>query len=253
MLAKFYLNNTRLTTDLGIILFTLFGCYVASLYSSGSFNETIAIGTGYVSLILLAVTLLIGPINLLRKRKNPVNLNFRRDVGIWSGITAIVHVVFSLQLTPGKSIIEYFTGDSVSGFGLFEIGNVVGLVATLIMVALLITSNQISLKLLKGKRWKLLQRFNYLLILLTVVHTFALQSVNLRESFFFLGTIVLSVAVVVVQAFGIVTTLRRSNERKAFHSQPISTVMTAPGQITLARRRFLTVTGATLLGGVVVS
>ncbi len=259
MLAKFYLNNTRLTTDLGMILFSLAGCYLASLYGAGSFNESIALGTGYVSLILLAVTLLIGPINLLRKRKNPVNLNFRRDIGIWSGITAIVHVVFSLQITPGKSIIEYFTGNSVSGFGLFEIGNNVGLVATLIIVALLITSNQISLKLLKGKRWKLLQRFNYLLILLAVVHTVALQSANLRESFFFLGTLILSVAVVLVQAFGIAVTLQRSNERKAAHNPPVaaasvvSPVVAASGEITLARRRFLAVTGATLLGGVVVS
>ena len=260
MLSKLYLNNSRLVTDLGMIIFSLFGCYVASLYGPGTFNETVALGTGYVSLILLAVTLLIGPINLLRKRKNPVNINLRRDIGIWSGITDLVHVVFSLQLTPGKSIFAYFTGDSVSGFGLFEAGNIVGLFATLIMVALLITSNQISLKLLKGKRWKLLQRFNYLLILLTVVHTVALQAANLRESFFFWGTLAVSLAVVAIQAFGIVTTISRSQDRKNLHSDPVATTVkpgavavAAPGQVAMARRRFLTVTGATLLGGVVVS
>lgn len=220
MVSKFYLNNTRLTTDLGMILFSLLGCYLASLYGAGSFNESVSLGTGYVSLILLAVTLLIGPINLLRKRKNPVNLNLRRDIGIWSGITALVHVAFSLQLTPGKSIFAYFVGDKVSGFGLFELGNNVGLVATLIMVALLITSNQISLKLLKGKRWKLLQRFNYLLMLVAVIHTVALQSANLRESFFFWGIMGVSLAVVVAQTFGIVTTLRRSPKLQGSPGRP---------------------------------
>jgi sulfoxide reductase heme-binding subunit YedZ len=259
MIAKFYLNNSRLTTDLGMILFSLAGCYLASLYGAGSFSESVSIGLGYVSLILLAATLLIGPINLLHKRKNPVNINLRRDTGIWCGITALVHVAFSLQLTPGKSIFAYFTGDSVSGFGLFEAGNVVGLVATLVMVALLITSNQISLKLLKGKNWKLIQRFNYPLMLLVLVHTVALQVANLREGFFFWGTMGVSLAVVVAQTSGIITTIRRSNERKNFHSQPLASipgynqVVAAPGQITMARRRFLTVTGATLLGGVVVS
>ncbi|MBN9388140.1 MAG: ferric reductase-like transmembrane domain-containing protein [Chloroflexi bacterium] len=260
MLEKFYRDNTRLTTDLVMILFSLAGCYLASLYGAGSFNESVSLGLGYVSLILLTATLLIGPINLLRKRKNPVNINLRRDTGIWCGITALVHVVFSLQLTPGKSIFAYFTGDSISGFGLFEGGNVVGLVATLVMVALLITSNQISLKLLKGKRWKLIQRFNYPLMLLVLVHTVALQVANLREGFFFWGTMGVSLAVVIAQTFGVITTIRRSNERKNIHSQPLapiataySPVMAAPGHITMARRRFLTVTGATLLGGVVVS
>src|SRR5258707_226451 len=101
MLTKFYLNNSRLTTDLSMILLSLAGCYLASIYGpNNTFNESVAIGLGYVSLLMLVVTLLIGPFNLLRKRKNPVNINLRRDIGIWSGITACLHVVFSLQLYP---------------------------------------------------------------------------------------------------------------------------------------------------------
>lgn len=41
-----------------------------------------SMGTGYVSIILLAGTLLIGPINVWAKRVNPVSTDLRRDVGI---------------------------------------------------------------------------------------------------------------------------------------------------------------------------
>jgi nitrite reductase/ring-hydroxylating ferredoxin subunit len=70
-----------------------------------------------------------------------------------------------------------------------------------------------------------------------------------------------SLGVVAAQAFGIVTTIRRSQERKNLHADPgaatvkpsLVAATATPGQIGMARRRFLTVTGATLLGGVVVS
>lgn len=262
MLAKkFYLDNSRLTTDLGMILLTIAGCYLTSIYAAGStFNEIVAIGTGYVSLLMLAITLLIGPLNLLRKRKNPVNINLRRDIGIWSGITACLHVIFSLQIYPGKGILEYFTGQpqkgAVPSYGLFEVSNGIGLIAMLIMVGLMVTSNQVSLIWLKGKRWKLLQRFNYGLIVLALVHTFAFQVINLRESYFFYATIILSLAVLVAQGAGIAITMSRANARKAANATPSATapaMVAQSGQITMARRRFLAVTGATLLGGVAVS
>lgn len=265
MLSKYYLNNSRLSTNLGMILLSLAGCYLASIYGpDNTFNENVSIGLGYVSLLMLTVTLLIGPINLLRKRRNPVNLNLRRDIGIWSGITACLHVVFSLQIYPGKSILEYFVGRSgtseLPGFGLFEISNDVGLVATLVMVALMVTSNQVSLIWLKGKRWKFLQRFNYLLIVLALLHTIGFQSVNARESYFFYGVIALSLAVLAAQGGGIALTMSRAQARKAANASPsapvvagLSPVSAQSGQITMARRRFLAVTGTTLLGGVAVS
>jgi sulfoxide reductase heme-binding subunit YedZ len=248
-----------------MILLSVAGCYVAALYGpNNSLDETLSIGLGYVSLLMLAVTLLIGPLNLLRKRRNPVNINLRRDIGIWAGITACLHVVFSLRIYPGKNIIEYFTGKSQPGlgntFGLFEISNNIGLVATLLMVALLVTSNQVSLKLLKGKRWKFLQRFNYLLAVLSVIHTFAFQSVNSRENVFIYSVIALSVAVIAAQLTGVALHLSRARLRQTTHAQPpvapTANLTSAPvpsGQLLIARRRFLAVTGATLLGGVAVS
>lgn len=39
--------------------------------------------TGYVALGLLALTLLIGPANLMLSRRNPVSSYLTRDVGMW--------------------------------------------------------------------------------------------------------------------------------------------------------------------------
>ncbi|MDB5083050.1 MAG: Protein-methionine-sulfoxide reductase heme-binding subunit MsrQ [Chloroflexi bacterium] len=265
MPGKFYFNNSRLTTNLVMLFISLVGCYLAALYGpTNSFEETLSIGLGYVSLVLLAVTLMIGPFNLLRKRKNPVNINFRRDVGIWSGITACLHVVFSFQIYPGKSILNFFVGNNPQTlsptFGLFELSNNVGLVGTLIMLALLVTSNQVSLKLLKGKRWKTLQRFNYLLGGLVVLHTIAFQSLNARENAFYYAVIGLTFAVIIVQLAGVAIYTSRAQVRRAANAEPagavasgFSPVAVQSGQITMARRRFLTLTGSTLLAGVAVS
>lgn len=51
-----------------------------------------SMSTAYVSLLLLGCTLLTGPLNVLRRQRNPVSTDLRRDIGIWSGIVSLVHV-----------------------------------------------------------------------------------------------------------------------------------------------------------------
>ncbi|MDP4680421.1 MAG: hypothetical protein NWS46_08655, partial [Cyclobacteriaceae bacterium] len=47
--------------------------------------------SGYLSIILLAVSLLLGPINLILKLKNPISTYIRRDLGIVGGILGVIH------------------------------------------------------------------------------------------------------------------------------------------------------------------
>ena len=47
--------------------------------------------TAYAGLFFLAVSLWLGPWNVLRRRPNPVSFDLHRDVSIWTGILAIVH------------------------------------------------------------------------------------------------------------------------------------------------------------------
>jgi nitrite reductase/ring-hydroxylating ferredoxin subunit len=112
------------------------------------------------------------------------------------------------------------------------------------MVALLVTSNTLSLKWLKGKRWKALQRFNYPLAVLTIIHTVAFQVINLRENWFFIATIGLSVIVLAVQLGGVALTLNRNRKRTEQHGAPALVPATAGGD----RRKFI-ITGASLVVG----
>jgi hypothetical protein len=49
--------------------------------------------TGDIALALLGLTLLIGPANLVLRRRMPVNSYLRRDVGTWAAIWSVAHVI----------------------------------------------------------------------------------------------------------------------------------------------------------------
>ncbi|RKZ54899.1 MAG: hypothetical protein DRQ44_18470, partial [Gammaproteobacteria bacterium] len=52
-----------------------------------------SMATAYTGLILLAATLLIGPLNLIKGKNNPVSSYLRRDIGIWAAVVSIIHVI----------------------------------------------------------------------------------------------------------------------------------------------------------------
>ncbi|MBN9392535.1 MAG: ferric reductase-like transmembrane domain-containing protein [Chloroflexi bacterium] len=212
-------EHPRLTNNIILSAVSLIGCLVALLLASPTqpLLEALAVGTGYVGLGLLALTLLIGPLNMLKVRKNPVNLNFRRDAGIWAGILSLLHVVlvFALEIDWGGSLLGYFLYKNGSiKLNLFGISNYIGLFATLILIFLMVLSNNRFLKALKGKKWKNLQRFNYLLFALVLGHTFTQQLNNARGLWMVIGALLVTVAVLVGQAIGFKIYRKREQERK---------------------------------------
>jgi sulfoxide reductase heme-binding subunit YedZ len=254
-------DRKRLATHLSLVLLTIISYQLSYLYDPNfSVIEALTFGPGYLALILTAASLIIGPLWLLARRKNPVNINFRRDVGIWAGVTALIHVVFGFQLQFGGDILRYFFADGKPLTNLFGLSNDVGLLAILIMLALLVFSNDLSLRKLKGKRWKLIQRFNYLLFVLAALHTLGYQIYGERARIFILGAVALSALVMAVQAFGIYLYIRRQEQRLAQAGLTLATPAyvsgAEAGQLSLSRRRFLTLTGAAMLttgvGGFVV-
>jgi sulfoxide reductase heme-binding subunit YedZ len=54
--------------------------------------------TGYIALGLVTFTLLIGPANLLLRRRNPVSNYLRRDAGAWAAVASVVHTIVGLQV-----------------------------------------------------------------------------------------------------------------------------------------------------------
>jgi sulfoxide reductase heme-binding subunit YedZ len=126
-------------------------------------------------MILLGVTLLIGPWNLLRRRGNPVSSDLRRDVGIWAGILGIAHTAVGQCVhLRGRPWLYYVYGAQEHHHGLrhdlFGFANYTGAVAVVLLAALLATSNDYSLRRFGTTGWKSLQRWNYALFALAAAH-----------------------------------------------------------------------------------
>jgi methionine sulfoxide reductase heme-binding subunit len=185
--------------------------------SHGGFSlRQLASPTGDVALVLLAVTLLIGPANLLLRRRNPVSSYLRRDVGTWTAVWSAVHVIVSLQGHGGGtfSFADYFLADGKPLVTSFGLGNWTGLAATVLVMLLLVVSTDRYLRELKAARWKDLQRVNYTLFALVVVHAL-FYGVLRRTTSPYTRVLIFTVVVVLIgQTTGIWLWRRRHSELK---------------------------------------
>jgi methionine sulfoxide reductase heme-binding subunit len=165
----------------------------------------LTVATGYVALGLLGLTLLIGPANLLLRRRNPISSYLRRDVGAWTAIFSVVHVILGLQLHSRGLLgfLDYFVADSRPLTNSFGLGNWTGLAALVIVVGLLALSTDGSLRQLKARRWKNLQRLNYALVALVVLHAFFYGALLRMTSPFTLLLFFIVIVVFAGQAVGI--------------------------------------------------
>jgi methionine sulfoxide reductase heme-binding subunit len=177
--------------------------------SDRGWRPRLSIATAYTSTALLVFVLAIGPLNLLRRRPNPVSTNLRRDTGIWAGLVGLVHVAFGLQSHMKGKMLEYFlhpsNGRSLLGrlrLDEFGFANYTGLGATLILVLLLALSNDVSLRSLGSQRWKALQRTNYVAIVLIVTHGIVYQVMEERKLFFVVVNALLILIAVAFQVAG---------------------------------------------------
>ena len=146
-------------------------------------RHRLSMATAYTGLILLAVSLWIGPWNVLRRRPNPVSFDLRRDTGIWTGILAVLHTIIGLTVHLRGRMWMYFL-KSLHPLKLqntqFGFANFTGLGAALLFLMLLAISNDLSLRALKTRRWKSLQRWTYIAFLLTGAHGVAYQFIEKR-------------------------------------------------------------------------
>ena len=168
----------------------------------------ISIATGYVGVIFIAAALIIGPLNTLRGVSNPLSTYLRRDIGIMAGIFAVVHTIVGLQVHMGGDFVRYFFQRQANGevgavrFDAFGIANHLGLIAMLIIVVLLVISNNVSLRKLGPRRWKGIQRYIYLAAGLVAVHGLIYQIIERRQSALIAGLIAIAVVAATMQYLG---------------------------------------------------
>ena len=184
---------------------------VFALYITRPYRDVItrlSFSTAYPALVLLVITLWIGPWNLLRVQRTPVSSDLRRDVGIWAGILGIFHTAIGFCVHLRGRPWLYFVYQRSEGHSfplrhdIFGFANYTGLIATIILLLLFVTSNDWSLRRLGTPKWKQLQRWNYVLFLFAFLHTIAYQTME-KQHVPFVATIALcGVITVLLQSLG---------------------------------------------------
>lgn len=127
--------------------------------------------TAYIALALLAITLSLGVWNIMRGQRNPVSSDLRRDLGIWCALLSLAHVIVGLNVHMKKWTLYFVQETSWLRGDLFGVANYLGAVAALLVVGLLATSNDFSIRLLGKNRWKNFQRLNYLFFCFVGLHS----------------------------------------------------------------------------------
>jgi len=185
---------------------------VAVLYQTRPYPDILSrasFATAYPALALLAATLLIGPWNVLRRTANPVSSDLRRDIGIWAGMLGILHAgVGQFVHLRGRPWLYYVYGPGEKHHGmrhdLFGLANYTGALGTLLLIILLATSNDLSLRRFGTHTWKQLQRWNYAVFALVAVHSFAFQGVETQKVQWVITAAACVIAALALQIAGIV-------------------------------------------------
>jgi sulfoxide reductase heme-binding subunit YedZ len=205
--ARMYHRLSRHHFPIGIV--TLVIGY--ALYTTRSFPDVLtrlSFASAYPALILLALTLLIGPYKVIARGRPVVSIDFRRDIGIWAGMAGLFHTVVGQCVhLRGRPWLYYIYEKWLEKHrqpfrhDLFGFANYTGLAAALILLALLATSNDIPLRKFGAPGWKQLQRWNYLCFALVAVHTVTYQKGIENQPLTFFGTSVIAILVTVTLQF----------------------------------------------------
>jgi sulfoxide reductase heme-binding subunit YedZ len=182
-------------------------CFFFFLAPRRSILEQLSMATAYASVILLALALSMGPVNVLRGKPNPLSSYLRRDIGIVGGLVALVHVVLGLQVHMGGDFVQYFFrrvhhGHWALRLDAFGITNHFGLIATLIFLVLLAISSNAAMRQLGPHRWKTIQRSTYVAAFLVIVHGLIYQALEEQKLVLIILIVAIALAVSALQGTG---------------------------------------------------
>lgn len=164
--------------------------------------------TAYAALGLLAATLAVGPLRVLRARPNPISTDLRRDLGIWCALVGLAHTVVGAQVHLRGRWWAYFVFPADQPhrvpvrYDAFGATNYAGLAAALVLLVLLGISNDLSLRQLGTRQWKRVQRWTYAVAALVALHGAIYQALEKRALPGVLLLLLVLIAVAALQLAG---------------------------------------------------
>jgi sulfoxide reductase heme-binding subunit YedZ len=188
---------------------------VALLGSGDTLLDAISLATAYICLIFMAIALCLGPLRVLRSGQLALNIYLRRDIGIWAGLAGLVHLFVATELSMSQRYMAAYVNLSSPGLSdalradLFSWGSIIGFLVGILVLMLLVLSNNKIFKLIGPTWWKRLQRFAYPAFVLTVLHGFAFQALEARNVLLIWIVLVVFIGVLVLQISGYRTIKKR--------------------------------------------
>lgn len=130
----------------------------------------------YAEGMLLGILFLSPLSKIFRMRLLSQLMGLRREFGILMGCFALVHGVayFVDPLSFSLDIAPYLNSHFFSMHPLFYFG----ILALILTLPLLFTSNTVSIRFLGGKNWKRLHRLVYIILITMLFHIFFLKAVG---------------------------------------------------------------------------
>ena len=161
-----------------VLLFVSIGTY-AFIESRSEWSEMHRWNraVGDMSFVLIALSMMIGPLSRLSKIAMSA-IPWRRELGIHGVLLAVTHAIIILVGWVEWDLIQLFgyvihPQDKLyvmllHGFGL---SNIIGIIALVYGIVLALSSSDWVQKVLGGSVWKFLQQSSYVLWMLIIVHT----------------------------------------------------------------------------------
>ena len=147
---------------------------------ANSVNNALHI-TGILSLVFLFLSLLISPLRWMTSWGGWVA--FRRALGLYGFFYAVVHLVIYVGFDRALSLTSTLNEIWMRRF--LQVGSV----AIVLMVPLAVTSTDRMIQRMGPKRWKLLHRLTYAVVILGVLHYYMLVKSDVRQPLAFAGVL----------------------------------------------------------------
>lgn len=207
--GRYAINDGRARRH-GILLALVAGTLTIAIFAgpAAATIDRVSIVSAYQFAVLLSVILMIGPWRALKSRHRPINIHARRDIGIWAGITGLLHLYAGTGQAMTPDYIATFVAVPTAGVTMasrndvFVWGTIAGLLIGVLLLLLLALSNDRSVRRLSSRWWKRLQRTSYLVFVLTYGHALAFQYLETRSPWLVVGVICLGGSVLVAQVAG---------------------------------------------------